>query len=50
MLMKEFERTENDLEHKVTEAQRRFDAEQAKVSRRDEPRRLRNSFVAISAQ
>lgn len=32
MLMKEFERTENDLENKVTEAQKRFDVEQAKVN------------------
>jgi hypothetical protein len=31
MLMKEFERTENDLENKVAEAQKRFDAEQIKV-------------------
>jgi hypothetical protein len=34
MLMKEFERTENDLENKVTEAQKRFDAEQIKVIKR----------------
>ena len=31
MLMKEFERTENELENKVGEAQKRFDAEQTKV-------------------
>lgn len=31
MLMKEFERTENDLENKVAEAQRRSDGEQVKV-------------------
>ncbi|CAF1167075.1 unnamed protein product, partial [Adineta ricciae] len=31
MLTKEFERTENELENKVTEAQKRFDAEQAKM-------------------
>jgi hypothetical protein len=31
MLMKEFERTENDLENKVVEAQKRFDGEQIKV-------------------
>lgn len=33
MLMKEFERTENELENKVTEAQKRFDAEQMKVTK-----------------
>ena len=33
MLMKEFERTENDLENKVVEAQKRFDAEQIKVTK-----------------
>jgi len=32
MLMKEFERTENELENKVIEAQKRFDVEQAKVN------------------
>ncbi len=32
--MKEFERTENDLENKVAEAQKRFFAEQAKVKER----------------
>jgi len=32
MLMKEFERTENELENKVIEAQKRFDIEQAKVN------------------
>lgn len=32
MLMKEFERTEDELENKVLEAQKRFDAEQMKVS------------------
>jgi hypothetical protein len=32
MLMKEFERTENELENKVVEAQKRFDVEQAKVN------------------
>ena len=32
MLMKEFERTENELENKVAEAQKRFDVEQAKVN------------------
>lgn len=32
MLMKEFERTETDLENKVTDAQKRYDTEQAKVS------------------
>jgi hypothetical protein len=31
MLMKEFERTENDLENKVVEAQKRYDNEQIKV-------------------
>jgi hypothetical protein len=31
MLMKEFERRENDLENKVAEAQKRFDNEQIKV-------------------
>jgi len=33
MLMKEFERTENELENKVVEAQQRFDVEQAKVNK-----------------
>ncbi|CAF0758116.1 unnamed protein product [Rotaria sordida] len=32
MLMKEFERTENDLENKVVEAQKRFDNEQTKIN------------------
>ena len=32
MLMKEFERTENDLENKVNETQQRFDNEQIKVN------------------
>ena len=33
MLMKEFERTENELENKVSEAQKRFDGEQMKVKK-----------------
>jgi len=33
MLTKEFERTENELENKVVEAQKRFDVEQTKVNR-----------------
>lgn len=32
MLMKEFERTENELETKASEAQKRYDAEQLKVT------------------
>ncbi len=32
MLMKEFERTENELENKLVEAQTRFDNEQTKVN------------------
>ncbi|UJR37290.1 hypothetical protein I4U23_029999 [Adineta vaga] len=32
MLTKEFERTENELENKVSEAQKRFDTEQAKMN------------------
>jgi len=31
--MKEFERTENELENKVLEAQKRFDTEQTKVNK-----------------
>ena len=31
MLMKEFERTENELETKVVDTQKRFDTEQTKV-------------------
>lgn len=34
MLMKEFERTEDELENKVGEAQKRFDAEQMKVKKK----------------
>ena len=32
MLMKEFERTEDDLENKVADAQNRFNIEQTKVN------------------
>jgi hypothetical protein len=33
MLMKEFERTENELENKVIDTQKRFDDEQTKVNK-----------------
>ena len=44
MLMKEFERTENDLENKVIEAQKRFDNEQIKVWEHQETMRIWPSF------
>ena len=45
MLMKEFERTENDLENKVVEAQKRFDNEQIKVCPQSEETRTDGPFL-----
>jgi len=47
MLMKEFERTENDLENKVAEAQKRFDAEQIKVQTKTDDSFIQSKFCCV---
>lgn len=47
MLMKEFERTEDELENKVAEAQKRYDAEQMKVNKLFSIKKNRLFFFAF---